>query len=220
MSKDILKQDDGGIVLSARQVKVYTERSTWSTRIGWFLRNNKKVYISTYSLPDVEYIKNMFGDLSLENVTIIAHEKFVQQASKIKLAYPKIRIFFEKDTHQKCALCEPDTVIIGSANFGHSGWKELSIGLKSKGAYDTLLSEYQERLTEAKEGLIMKHDEKHYRELAEEFASFEEQEISSLMHEGKFIPTEEGWFGVPADEDEEFWMRYYNVWNPDWQRFY
>jgi hypothetical protein len=154
MNKDILKQDDGGIVLSARQIKVYTERSTWSTRIGWFLRNNKKVFISTYSLPDVDYIKNMFGSLSLENVTILAHKKFALQAVRIKFEFPEIRIFLEDDTHQKCALCEPDTVIIGSANFGHSGWKELSVGLKSKGAYDILLSEYQERLTRAKEGII------------------------------------------------------------------
>lgn len=171
MSKDILKQDDGGVVLSARQVKIYTEHSTWSTRIGWFLRNNKKVFISTYSLPDVKYIKSMFGDLSLENVTILAHRKFALQAAAIKFEYPEVSIFFEDNIHQKCALCEPDTVIIGSANFGHSGWKELSVGLKSKGAYDILLSDYQSRLTQAVEGTVTEEQLKEYQEVKTKYQS-------------------------------------------------
>ena len=146
MSKGTLSQDNGGIELTARKVKIFTGASTWNTKIGYFLRNNKKVFISTYSLPDVEYIKNMFGKQGFENVTIIAHKKFKEKAKLLKETFPNIEIYLEDSTHEKVVLCEPDTIIIGSENFGHSDWREKAVRIKSKEGYDYLLKEYQERI--------------------------------------------------------------------------
>lgn len=146
MSKDVLKIDNGGIELASRKVKIFCGDSTWNTKIGYFLRNHKKVFISTYSLPDVEYIKSMFGKQGFENVTIIAHKKFKEKAKLLKETFPDIEIYLEDSTHEKVVLCEPDTIIIGSENFGHSGWREKGVRLKSKEGYDYLLKEYQERI--------------------------------------------------------------------------
>ena len=142
---DIILRDDGGIKIKTKEAKIYYGKSTWSTRIGYFLRNDKAVFISTYSLPDLDYVKELFSKHGCKHITILAHKKFHERAKEIKREFPEVEIYLEDDNHEKVVLCEPETIIIGSANFGHSGWRETMVGLKSKAAYETMLSQYHER---------------------------------------------------------------------------
>lgn len=146
-----MRFDDGGFILKPKETKIHYEKSTWSTRLWWFLKNNKAVYISTYSLPDKEYLKELFANHGCEKVTIIANSKFRERAEEIKKAFSNIKIYLEKDNHEKVVLCEPSTIHITSANFGNSGWREMGVSLKSEEAFAFLLEKYKKRLETAEE---------------------------------------------------------------------
>ena len=134
--------DHGGMALSIKDAKLSTSHtaSTWNTRLSQIGRSNKKIIICTYSLPSLEYLKRIF-DKRTENITLIAHEKFVDKASHLKELYPDLEIILKPDVHAKYVLIEPDTVWMSSANFGSSGWFEQTIGIHDKDAYEFMLSQ-------------------------------------------------------------------------------
>ena len=95
---------------------------------------NKKVIICTYSLPDLEYSKQIFDKRS-KNVTLIVNEKFRNKAEELESIYPDLDICIKNDVHAKMVLVEPKTVWLSSANFGKSDWFEQTIGIHSEEVY-------------------------------------------------------------------------------------
>lgn len=130
------KTDGGGKALELNDVKISTTRSssTWNTRLSQISKTKGNIIIATYSLPDIEYIEQIFRKRS-EKVSLVFHEKFIERAQKLKELFPAIRLYPMQDVHAKMVLIEPETVWLSSANFGQSGWFEQTIGMHSREAY-------------------------------------------------------------------------------------
>jgi len=91
------------------------------------------VLIVTYSLPK---LKNAMGLLKERNITLVCHEQFISRARWIKNNYKNTTVYTMPELHAKVVLIAPDTVWIGSPNFGSSGWTESAVGMKDKRIYD------------------------------------------------------------------------------------
>lgn len=127
------KTDSGGIALKAN-VKILTAASTWNTRLSQIARQAGAVLISTYSLPRLDYACKIFSKRS-SGTTLLVNSKFRSRAKEILDRFPDIEIYLKDDIHAKLVLIEPETVYLGSDNFGSSKWFETTIGIKSKEAY-------------------------------------------------------------------------------------
>lgn len=144
------KKDNGGLVISIEDAKILTSRtaSSWNTRlsqIGTPNLKDKKIIICTYSLPNLEYSKQIFDKRS-KNVMLIVNEKFGDKAKELRNLYPDLEIHLKADVHAKIVLVEPKTVWLSSANFGESDWFEQTIGIHSKEAYNFYLDEIERYL--------------------------------------------------------------------------
>ena len=128
------KTDKIGIVFkTSSPVKLYFD-GTWKQRLFQF--KNRDIRILTYTLPKIHEYLEFFEK---NNVWLICHESFEKIAQFIKNSVPKTNIATIGELHSKVVLVEPKTVFISSANFGASGWKETTIGIKSKIAHDEFL---------------------------------------------------------------------------------
>ncbi len=137
--------DNGGVAVSIMDAKILTSEtaSTWNTRlsqIGTTNLKDKRVIICTYSLPDLEYSKQIFDKRS-KNVMLIVNEKFSDKAEELRKLYPDLEIYLRADVHAKIVLVEPRTVWLSSANFGKSNWFEQTIGIHSEEVYNFYLEQ-------------------------------------------------------------------------------
>lgn len=144
------KTDNGGLAVSIMDAKVLTSEtaSTWNTRLSQIGTQNlkdKKVIICTYSLPDLEYCKQIFDKRS-DNVILIVNEKFSDKAKELENLYPELEIHIKDDIHAKMVLVEPKTVWLSSANFGKSDWFEQTIGIHSEEVYNFYLEQINKYL--------------------------------------------------------------------------
>lgn len=150
MSK--FKTDNGGKAVKIEDAKIVTSEnaSTWNTRlsqIGTANLKNNRVIICTYSLPDLEYSKQVFDKRS-KNVMLIVNEKFRDRAKALENIYPDLEIHLKHDVHAKMVLVEPQTVWLSSANFGKSDWFEHTIGIHSEEVYKFYLEQINRYLNQ------------------------------------------------------------------------
>jgi phosphatidylserine/phosphatidylglycerophosphate/cardiolipin synthase-like enzyme len=137
-----------GLVLKASEIKLYFNGDhTWAMKLSQLSKQDGTVRIITYSLPDIEYVIDQIGKRP-HNIFIICHSKFIENAKKIKGIFHDIRIAVNDSVHSKVCLIEPDTIYIGSANFGHSGWHESIVGIRSKEAHNAYVEESFDKLWE------------------------------------------------------------------------
>lgn len=130
------KTDNGGIAIKINDAKIScNDASTWGTRLSQLAYVKGNVYISTFSLPRLAYIKEVLGKRP-HNIYIVAHKKFLDKAHAIKNTFPDIRIVLRNDIHAKFVLIEPKTVWLSSANFGSSKWIENTVGMHSHEAFN------------------------------------------------------------------------------------
>jgi len=121
---------------------------TWNIALWWHLKTNRRIWICTYSLPDMHYIEKVLGKRPW-GITLLANYRFLERAEEIKLAYPEIEVFLHYTVHAKFALVEPKTVILSSANFGNSDWTEWTVTLHSEDAFRFCLAEFRKILSQA-----------------------------------------------------------------------
>jgi hypothetical protein len=122
--------DMHGMQFKPSEVKLYVSSHSWGMKLSQLGKQNGTVRIITYSLPDLDYIKEQFARRP-ENIWIIAHDKFTDRAKSIKELYPAIRVSVRPDVHAKLLMIEPATIYVTSANFGNSHWKEIGVGVRS-----------------------------------------------------------------------------------------
>lgn len=145
-----LKTDGGGLAVSANiKVSSTSSASTWNTRLSQIKRVKGEIFICTYSLPDLKYIKQILDKRST-GITILANSKFLEKAIELKFAYPDLKIKLANNTHAKIVLISPETVWLSSANFCHSGWFENTVGIKNKDVYEFYEKEIQYFLSKNK----------------------------------------------------------------------
>jgi PLD-like domain len=88
------------------------------------------VYIVTYSLPDLSYCETQLGRRP-HDILLICHAKFTHKAMTLQERFPDIHVRVHLEVHGKLLLIAPDTVYLGSTNFGDSGWEEFTVGIRS-----------------------------------------------------------------------------------------
>ena len=127
--------DSGGDAVKCNDIKIFSSKSTWATKLSQIGKIKGVVTITTYSLPDISYARRILNKKS-KNVYLIAHLKFHKKAMELKEEYPNLRIALNNEIHAKTITIEPITTYFTSANFGKSTWYESSIGLHSKEVHD------------------------------------------------------------------------------------
>jgi hypothetical protein len=146
----VFQTDNGGFAFSCKDLKILSGSSTWATRLSQLARMSGVVRIATYSLPDLDYVAVQLGRRPC-NIEIVCHAKFEDRAAAIKARFPDIRLFVNHEVHAKMLLIEPHTVFIGSANFGSSGWAEVTFGAHSVEAHGYAVSVFETLKSVARE---------------------------------------------------------------------
>lgn len=138
-----MKNDIHGIVFRPSEIKLYYNGShTWAMKLSQ-IHKQGFVRILTYSLPDLRRIDDLLKRRP-DNISLICHSKFKQQALQLAINFPNINIAINETLHSKIVLIEPDTIFVTSANFGYSSWHETTVGIRSKIAYDAyVLNSFQ-----------------------------------------------------------------------------
>lgn len=128
--------DVHGQVFKAKEIKLYKDGAhTWAMKLSQLAKQSGRVRIVTYSLPDIDYAKKQIGRRP-RDLFIVCHEKFKDQAEQLKRAFPDVQIAVNERVHSKVCLIAPETVYIGSANFGLSRYHETEVGIRSEEAHD------------------------------------------------------------------------------------
>jgi hypothetical protein len=140
--------DVHGLAFKPKEVKLYRDSSTWGMRLSQLGRQVGEVYIVTYSLPDLPYIEQQLGRRP-HDIQIVCHSKFASRATALRRRFPDVSVKVHPEVHGKLLLIAPETVYLGSANFGESGWKEFTVGLRSAEAFDFYESEFRKLFLEA-----------------------------------------------------------------------
>ena len=132
-------QDSHGLVFKSNELKLYFDgHHTWAMKLSQLPKQKGNVKIITYSLPDLDYVKEQLGRRP-HHIWLLCNTKFKEIAQEIKNTFPLIHVGVRHDIHSKVLLISPNTVYITSANFGRSRWHETSIGVRSKEAHDAYL---------------------------------------------------------------------------------
>ena len=126
--------DGGGVEIPNVKLKALTGGSSWNTRLSQIAHVKGNITICTYSLPDINYLSRIFCKRQ-EDVKILVNKKFESRAREMMLKFPKLEIYLKDDVHAKLVLLAPETVYIGSDNFGDSGWFEATVRIKSPYVY-------------------------------------------------------------------------------------
>jgi hypothetical protein len=128
------ENDVHGLLFKSGELKLYRSSHSWGMKLSQLPRQSGAVYIMTYSLPDMDYVKRQLGRRP-ENIHMICHSKFIGRAQQIKDTFPAIRVAVYDATHSKVLAIEPRTLYITSTNFGDSHWHETTIGVRSAEAF-------------------------------------------------------------------------------------
>lgn len=127
--------DAFGLAVKCNDIKIYSSGSTWAMKISQLASQTGTVRIITYSLPDLDYVKEQISRRPFD-MFIICNKKFEGRMMDIQNEFPMVRTAVHPECHSKVFLIEPETLHLSSQNFGHSGWHESAIGLHSKAAHD------------------------------------------------------------------------------------
>lgn len=131
--------DTHGLVFKSNEIKLFANgQHTWNMKLSQLARTKGTVRIVTYSLPEIEYVTDLFSKRP-EDIYLVCHTKFEDKATIIKRMFPLISIAVNAEVHSKVCLISPSTVYVGSANFGRSHWHETIVGIRSSDAHDWYL---------------------------------------------------------------------------------
>ena len=133
--------DGGGVQFRCNDIKILTSGSTWSTRLSQIGKVKGEILICTYSLPNLDYVQGIFAKRPY-GIKMSANSRFRHKAQQIKALYPEIEVGLLEDMHKKTLLIEPQTIFIGSANFGKSGWRENCVGFHSPDMFEFCRAEF------------------------------------------------------------------------------
>jgi hypothetical protein len=133
--------DVHGLAFKPKEVKLYRDSSPWGMRLGQLGRQTGTVYIVTYSLPDLPYIEQQFARRP-RDIYLLCHAKFTNRAQALQRGFPDVRVKVHPKVHGKLLLIAPETVYVSSANFGDSGWKEFTVGIRGAEAFDFYHDEF------------------------------------------------------------------------------
>lgn len=132
--------DNGGFKFTCDDGKLSIGASTWNTRLSQFARAQGPLLVMTRLLPNLDYISQIVGKRP-HDIYILGSTEAEQDARTLKGKFPNIRIALHQNINARAVLLGPETVWIGSADFGESKMIESGIGLHSQAVYTKVVSE-------------------------------------------------------------------------------
>ncbi len=82
--------DNHGQLFKSNELKLYYSGThTWAMKLSQLHHQSGYVRIITYSLPDIDYVKQQFHRRPYD-ISIICHSKFRDKAIEIKKPIPKL----------------------------------------------------------------------------------------------------------------------------------
>lgn len=127
--------DNGGFAFSCEDAKLSIVASTWNTRLSQLARVQGPMLVMTRHLPNLDYIARIIGKRP-RDIYILASTEAEADARTLKNQFPDIRIAVHPNINAKAVLVAPETVWIGSADFGESKKIESAIGLHSEAVFN------------------------------------------------------------------------------------
>jgi len=127
--------DAGGFAFSCDDAKLSIDASTWNTKLSQLARMPGPLLILTRLLPNLDYIGRIVSKRP-RDIYILASTDAEADAHKLKAQFPAIRIALHREINAKAVLLGPETVWIGSADFGESKTIESAIGLHSETVFN------------------------------------------------------------------------------------
>ena len=133
--------DTHGLAFKASELKLYFDgEHTWAMKLSEIARRKGRIFLVTYSLPNLKYVVDLLGKRPT-NIWLIANSKFGDRAWAIKRRLPDVHVAVVPDVHTKVCVIEPKTIYITSANFGISKWHETTLGVRSATAASAYLEQ-------------------------------------------------------------------------------
>ncbi|WP_234700057.1 phospholipase D-like domain-containing protein [Streptococcus lactarius] len=113
----------------------FSKQLNWNQKFNGL--RNRKIIITTYTLPNMDYIRTMLTKLFKQqnDVTIYANSIALPTLEKLRNEFPSLDFETRPNLHSKMILVEDNIVWISSQNFGTSTWFENTLNIKSNDAY-------------------------------------------------------------------------------------
>lgn len=127
--------DGGGFGFSCDDAKLTIGASTWNTKLSQLGHMLGPLFIMTRLLPNLNYISRIVSKRP-RDIYILASTDAEANARELKAQFPAIRIALHSQINAKAVFLGPETVWIGSADFGESKMIESSIGIHSETVFN------------------------------------------------------------------------------------
>ena len=127
--------DAGGFAFACDDAKLSIVASTWNTKLSQLARMPGPLLVMTRLLPNLDYIGRIVSKRP-KDIYILASTEAEADARKLKAQFPAIRIALHRDINAKAVFLGPETVWIGSADFGESKMIEAALGLHSESVFN------------------------------------------------------------------------------------
>ncbi len=123
----------------------FSKQLNWNQKFNGL--HNRKIIITTYTLPNLDYIRTMLKKLFKQqnDVTIYANSIALPTLKNLKNEFQNLIFETRPNLHSKMVLVDDNIVWISSQNFGTSAWFENTLNIKSDAAYcffETTLREF------------------------------------------------------------------------------
>ena len=127
--------DPGSFAFACDDAKLSIVASTWNTKLSQLARMPGPLLVMTRLLPNLDYIGRIVGKRP-KDIYILASTEAEADARKLKAQFPAVRIALHREIIAKAVFLGPETVWIGSADFGESKLIESAIGLHSETVFN------------------------------------------------------------------------------------
>lgn len=127
--------DGGGFGFSCDDAKLTIGASTWNTKLSQLGRMPGPLFIMTRLLLNLDYIGRIVSKRP-RDIYILASTDAEANARELKAQFPSISIALNSKINAKAVFLGPETVWIGSADFGESKMIESSIGIHSETVFN------------------------------------------------------------------------------------
>lgn len=153
------KTDNGGFAVKCDDIKLFTEDSTWNTRLSQIAKTDNFVYIMTHNLNDLGGGNTNYIDQILSkrpyNIGILVNLDEIDKARELKQKYPQIKIRCLKNLNAKMVLVAPMITMFSSADFASpyvanpiTGYIEhsidLGVGFHSEEIFRIMLNKFKQ----------------------------------------------------------------------------
>lgn len=128
------RNDSFGLLFRSSELKLYhTSHHSWAMKFMNFDKHDRYVYIITHQLTYMRAITGLIGKRPW-NIFIICNTVASISARELAEQFPDIQVRCHREVNSRVCIIAPDTLYIGSYDFGYTRQHETVIGVRSSDA--------------------------------------------------------------------------------------